>query len=206
MMIVPDAANMPPTPWQTEIRARGLGGGNAAHLAHALLQCVHAGMHVRKPAAIGVERQLAAGSGVASGDEGAGLATLDKAQILEAVDRPSDGDHRRRRKGSRDYRWLRARIDQNEARTYDQRCCPDIFAAVNSPMPDVTADPPVRTCYSPAPEFRIEENQMVDPDLSCPRARAREGTPTKLHRPEKQELHSRRSRLLNSTHSAAAAL
>jgi len=43
-------------------------------------------MHVEKAAAIGVERQLAAGGGVVFGDEGAGLARH-KAQILEAVDR-----------------------------------------------------------------------------------------------------------------------
>jgi hypothetical protein len=56
-MIVPEAANMPLTPWQTEILA---GGGGAAHLAHALLQgvhAVHAGVHVRQPLAL--ERQLA---------------------------------------------------------------------------------------------------------------------------------------------------
>jgi hypothetical protein len=33
-----------------------------AHLAHALLQCVHAGMYIGKAAAIGIERQLAAGA------------------------------------------------------------------------------------------------------------------------------------------------
>ena len=41
-----------------------LGGDDAAHLAHALLQrvhAVHAGMHVGETAAIAVERQLAAG-------------------------------------------------------------------------------------------------------------------------------------------------
>jgi hypothetical protein len=27
MMIAPDAANMPPTPWQTEIRASGIWAG-----------------------------------------------------------------------------------------------------------------------------------------------------------------------------------
>ena len=57
--------------------AGDLGGGGAAHLAHALLQrvhAVHAGMHVREAAAIGVERQLPAGGGVALGDESAGLA------------------------------------------------------------------------------------------------------------------------------------
>src|ERR1700720_1533082 len=46
-----------------------LGGGGAAHLAHALLQCVHAGMHVGEAAAIGVQRQFAAGGGVMLGDE-----------------------------------------------------------------------------------------------------------------------------------------
>jgi hypothetical protein len=60
---VPEAANMPPTPWQTEIRAPGIwAGGGAAHLAHALLKgvhAVHAGMHVGEPAAIGVQRQFA---------------------------------------------------------------------------------------------------------------------------------------------------
>jgi hypothetical protein len=64
-MMVPGAANMPPTLWQTEILASGdLGGGGAAHLAHALLQrvhAVHAGMHIGEAAAVGVERQLAAG-------------------------------------------------------------------------------------------------------------------------------------------------
>jgi hypothetical protein len=67
-----------------------LGGGGAADLAHVLLQTVHAvdaGMHVREAAAIGVERQLAAGGGVALGDEGAGLAARHKAEIFEAIDR-----------------------------------------------------------------------------------------------------------------------
>src|SRR5262249_55428477 len=70
--------------------AGDLRGGGAAHLAHALLQCVHAvhsGMHVRKTAAIGVEREFAAGGGVALGDEGAGLAARPKAEIFEPVDR-----------------------------------------------------------------------------------------------------------------------
>jgi hypothetical protein len=57
MMIVPEAANMPPTPWQTEILASGIwAGAMPAHLAHALLQRTHAvraGMHVGKAAAIG---------------------------------------------------------------------------------------------------------------------------------------------------------
>ena len=54
-------------------------------------------MHVRKAAAIGVERDPRAagpagrpgdaGGGVAFGDEGAGLAARDKAEIFEAVDR-----------------------------------------------------------------------------------------------------------------------
>ena len=66
--------------------ALDLGGGGAAHLAHALLQCVqavHAAMHVRKAAAIGVERDPRAagpaggpgdaGGSIAFGDETAGL-------------------------------------------------------------------------------------------------------------------------------------
>jgi len=36
---------------------------------------------------LGVERQLAAGGGVALGDKGSGLAVRHKAEILEAVDR-----------------------------------------------------------------------------------------------------------------------
>ena len=34
MMMVPEAANMPQTPWQTEILCRSY----AAHLAHALMR------------------------------------------------------------------------------------------------------------------------------------------------------------------------
>jgi hypothetical protein len=67
---------MPPTPWQTEILAPGIwAGAGAAHLTHVLLQWVHpihAGMHVGKAAAIGVERQSAAGGGIALGNEGPG--------------------------------------------------------------------------------------------------------------------------------------
>jgi hypothetical protein len=82
IMIVPAAANVPPTPWQTEIfGAANLGGGDAAHPAHAILQGVHAGMHIRKTAAIGVERQLAAGGGVALDDEGAGTVLHDGLEV-----------------------------------------------------------------------------------------------------------------------------
>jgi hypothetical protein len=88
MMIVPEAANTPPTPWQTEIRASGIWAGAVpAHLAHALLQCVHAGMHVGEAAAIAVERQLAAGGGVRSAMKAPASAARHKAQIFEAVDR-----------------------------------------------------------------------------------------------------------------------
>jgi hypothetical protein len=38
-------------------------------------------MHVGKAAAIGVEREFAARRGVALGDEGAGLASSDKAEV-----------------------------------------------------------------------------------------------------------------------------
>jgi hypothetical protein len=44
-------------------------------------------MHVGEAAAVGVERQFAAGGGVALDDEGSGLAAGDEAEILEAVDR-----------------------------------------------------------------------------------------------------------------------
>jgi hypothetical protein len=68
MMIV-EAANMPPDAvTDRDLGAVDLGGGGVAHLAHALLQGihpVHAGMHVGEAAAIDVERQFAAGGGVA---------------------------------------------------------------------------------------------------------------------------------------------
>jgi hypothetical protein len=57
-------------PWQTEILALGIWGwGAAAHLAHALSCNAYMAECIRKAAAIGVERQLAAGRGVAIGDE-----------------------------------------------------------------------------------------------------------------------------------------
>jgi hypothetical protein len=91
MMIVPEAANMPPTPWQTEILAPGIWAGAMPRiwrtLSAARVHAVHAGMRVRKTATIGVERQFAARGGVMPGDEGAGLAARHKAEILEAVDR-----------------------------------------------------------------------------------------------------------------------
>ena len=52
-------------------------------------------------------------------------------------------------------------------------------------MPDVTADPPALTCYSPVSETETEENQMVNTDPSRP-ARTRASTPKKLRRPEQQ--------------------
>ena len=73
-----------------DLGAGDLGGGGASDLAHAFLQgvhAVHAGMHVGETAAVGVERQFAAGGGVMLGDEGAGLAARHKAEIFEAVDR-----------------------------------------------------------------------------------------------------------------------
>jgi hypothetical protein len=72
MMIVPEAANMPPTPSQTEIRAPGIWAGEIPRIWRTLsckvYNAVYAGMHVGKTAAIGVERQLAAGGSVAFGD------------------------------------------------------------------------------------------------------------------------------------------
>src|SRR6185295_6898582 len=70
--------------------ARHLGRRDAAHLPHALLQrihAVHAGMHVAQAAAIGIERQLAAGAGVAVGDELADLFMRHEAEIAEAIQR-----------------------------------------------------------------------------------------------------------------------
>src|ERR1700731_258370 len=53
------------------LRALDLRRRDASHLPHALLQrvhAVHAGVHIAEAAAIGVERQLAAGAGMAVGD------------------------------------------------------------------------------------------------------------------------------------------
>jgi hypothetical protein len=44
-------------------------------------------MHVGEAAAIGVERQLAAGGSVALGDESSGSAARHEAEVFEAVDR-----------------------------------------------------------------------------------------------------------------------
>src|SRR6201999_2164974 len=63
---------------------------DAAHLTHALLQrihAVHARVHVAEAAAIGVDRQLAAGAGVAVGDELAGLLMRHEAEVAEAIER-----------------------------------------------------------------------------------------------------------------------
>src|SRR5215467_14973529 len=56
------------------------------HLAHALLQrvhAVHARVHVAEAPTIGVERKLAARCRVAPDDEGRGLARLAEAQIFK---------------------------------------------------------------------------------------------------------------------------
>src|SRR5205085_10860877 len=69
-----------------DLRALDLRRRDAAHLPHALLQRihpVHAGMHVAQAAAIGIERQLAAGTGIAVGDELAGLLMRHEAEVSE---------------------------------------------------------------------------------------------------------------------------
>ena len=71
-------------------RALDLGRRDAAHLPHALLQrvhAVHARVHIAEAAAIGVERQLSAGPGVAVGDEFSGLFMRHEAEIAEAIER-----------------------------------------------------------------------------------------------------------------------
>jgi hypothetical protein len=90
MMMVPEAANMPPTPWQTEIFAPEIWAGAVPRIWRTL-SCkaygVHAVMDVGKTATIGVERRLAAGSDVALCNEDAGFAARHEAEVLEAVDR-----------------------------------------------------------------------------------------------------------------------
>src|SRR5580765_8903570 len=73
-----------------DFRTRDLRRRDAAHLPDALLQrvhAVHAGMHVAQAAAIGVERQLAARSCIAIGDELAGLLMRHEAEIAETKQR-----------------------------------------------------------------------------------------------------------------------
>src|SRR5882672_1180957 len=73
-----------------DLRAWHLRRRDAAHLSHTLLQrvhAVHAGMHVAETAAVGIERQLAAGPGVAVGNELAGLFMRHEAEIAEAIQR-----------------------------------------------------------------------------------------------------------------------
>ena len=85
-MIVPLAANLPSTSWQTEILAPGICAEAVPRiLAHALPQSIYVGMHVGTAGVVGVERQFAPGSGVALLDEGTGLAAWQKAQIVQAV-------------------------------------------------------------------------------------------------------------------------
>src|SRR5437868_78595 len=42
-------------------------------------------------------------------------------------------------------------------------------------MPDIIADPPDPTCYSPVPRTGIEQSQSLAPDLFSPRARDARG-------------------------------
>jgi hypothetical protein len=86
---------MPPTPWQTEILAPGIWAGAVPRIWRTLflqrVHAVHAGTHVGEAAAIGVERQSAAGGGVALGDEGSDLAAAHRAprgvdrQVRESI-------------------------------------------------------------------------------------------------------------------------
>src|ERR1700737_4638298 len=72
-----------------DLRALDLRRRDAAHLPHALLQrvhAVHAGMHVAQATAVGVERQLAAGAGVAVGDELAGFLVRPEAELTGHIE------------------------------------------------------------------------------------------------------------------------
>ena len=65
-----------------------LGRRSAAHLAHAFLQgehAIHAGVGIRKPTAIGIDRQFAARRGIAFPDEILGFTALDEAKIFQAI-------------------------------------------------------------------------------------------------------------------------
>src|SRR5467141_146367 len=89
MMIVPEAANMPPTPWQTEIRASGIWAGAVPRIWRTLSCSTYTPympecMYERPPPLV---LSGDAGGGVMPGDEGSGLAARHKAEVFEAVDR-----------------------------------------------------------------------------------------------------------------------
>src|SRR5215475_9927323 len=72
-----------------DLGALDLCGRHTTHLAHALLQrvhAVHARVHVAETPTVGVERKLAARCRVAPDDEGRGLARLAEAQFFNAVE------------------------------------------------------------------------------------------------------------------------
>jgi hypothetical protein len=100
-MIVPLAANMPPTPWQTEILAPGIWAGAVPRIWRTLSCKAHMPecMYERPPPLVlsGIPGRPALravpgtpGGGVAFGDEGAGFAARYKAEILESVDRQTE--------------------------------------------------------------------------------------------------------------------
>jgi hypothetical protein len=97
---------MPPTPWQTEIRASGdRGGGDAVHLAPAFLQrihAVHAGMHVKRPPPLVLSGSLPPGAVSALGNKSSGLAARDEANLrghrsADAKSLPPGSEQGRRR-------------------------------------------------------------------------------------------------------------
>jgi hypothetical protein len=87
MMIVPEAANMPPTPWQTEILAPGIWAGATPRIwrtlsCSAYMPYMPECMWERPPPLV-LSGSLPPEGGVMPGDEGAGPAARHKAQILE---------------------------------------------------------------------------------------------------------------------------
>src|ERR1700751_2017875 len=73
-----------------DLCVRHLRRRDAAHLPHAFLQCihaVHARMHIGEAAAIGVERQLAAGPRVGVGAAFGGPLIWHEAEIAQAIER-----------------------------------------------------------------------------------------------------------------------
>ena len=104
MMIVPQAANMPPTQWQTEILASGIWAGAVPRIwrtlsCSAYMPYMPECMYERPPPLVlsGIPGRPALpavpgtpGGGVALRDEGAGFAARYKAEILEAVDRQTE--------------------------------------------------------------------------------------------------------------------
>src|SRR3954452_2360649 len=79
----------PDTMTHGDLHVLDLRGSGATHLTHRLLQrehAVHPSVRVAQPAAVGVERQLAAWRCIALRDESRAFAAPDETEIFESID------------------------------------------------------------------------------------------------------------------------